>query len=126
VEDVALHRHSRQLGSQTADLHLLSRHCSLAGHSLQRSGSMRLHPVGKILLHHAQAASRPRQTLAGFHKSYRFRLNSSVNRPRFPFLIVVSLSLLNQLAKGYALREQGQCKAQDAGISGVGFLNCRG
>jgi hypothetical protein len=27
--------------------------------------------------------------------------------PRFPFLIVVSLSLLKQLAKGYVLRGQG-------------------
>src|ERR1019366_4710650 len=34
-------------------------------------------------------------------------LNSSVYRPRFPFLIVVSLSLLKQLAKGYVLRGQG-------------------
>src|ERR1017187_2152582 len=34
-------------------------------------------------------------------------LNSSVYLPRFPFLIVVSLSLLKQLAKGYVLRGQG-------------------
>jgi hypothetical protein len=34
-------------------------------------------------------------------------LNSSVYRPRFPFLIVISLSLLKQLAKGYVLRGQG-------------------
>src|SRR5208282_1599550 len=35
-------------------------------------------------------------------------LNSSVYLLRFPFLIVVSLSLLKQLAKGYVLRGQGQ------------------
>ena len=34
-------------------------------------------------------------------------LNSSVYLPRLPFLIVVSLSLLKQLAKGYVLRGQG-------------------
>ena len=34
-------------------------------------------------------------------------LNSSVYLPRFPFLIFVSLSLLQQLAKGYVLRGQG-------------------
>ena len=34
-------------------------------------------------------------------------LNSSVYLPRFPVLIFVSLSLLNQLAMGYVLRGQG-------------------
>jgi hypothetical protein len=35
-------------------------------------------------------------------------LNSSVYLPRLPFRIFVSLSLLQQLAKGYVLRGQGQ------------------
>jgi hypothetical protein len=36
--------------------------------------------------------------------------------PRFPFLIVVSLSLLKQLAKGYVLRGQGQSIASTVSI----------
>jgi hypothetical protein len=38
-------------------------------------------------------------------------LNSSLYRPRFPFLIFVSLSLLHQLAKGYVLRGQAHTSA---------------
>ena len=40
-------------------------------------------------------------------------LNSSVYRPRFPLLIIASLSLLNQLAKGDVLRGQGHVNICD-------------
>src|SRR5208282_3561094 len=58
-------------------------------------------------------------------------LNSSVYLLRFPFLIVVSLSLLKQLAKGYVLRGQGhqttQLKLRKAalGLKGCRFLLVR-
>jgi hypothetical protein len=43
--------------------------------------------------------------------------------PRFPFLIVVSLSLLKQLAKGYVLRGQGQVSTAFQGLnSGEGTI----
>jgi hypothetical protein len=35
-------------------------------------------------------------------------LNSSLYRPRFAFVIFLSLSPLEQLAKGYVLQGQGQ------------------
>jgi hypothetical protein len=62
-QDAALHRDPRQLGSQTADLHLLGGHLRRAVAIFQRAFPMSLDPVEQRLLNHAQPARCSRDTL---------------------------------------------------------------
>src|SRR6266581_260146 len=71
-QDVALHRDPRQLGSQTADLHLLGGHLRTAVTTFQRAISMSLDPVEQRLLNQAQRARCSRYTLARLNKPNRF------------------------------------------------------
>src|ERR1039458_5344915 len=106
-QDVALHRHTRQLCTKTAVLHLLGSHLRLAAGALQGASSMFPDPVAQGLLKHAQTACSCRLALARLNKPRRLLLElKRVTSPlrlrhlRYPFA-------LEQLAKGYVLRGQG-------------------
>ena len=73
-QDVALHGHPRQLGSQAADLHLLGGHLRPALGTLQRAFAMSLDPVEQRLLYQTQRSRCRRYTLARLHKPNRLLL----------------------------------------------------
>jgi hypothetical protein len=82
-QDVALHRDARQLGPQTAHLHLLGGHLRPAVGTLQRTFPMRLDPVEQRLLNQAQRARCRRYALARLNKPNRLLLElERVPRPR--------------------------------------------
>src|SRR5258707_7026219 len=82
-QDVALHPDPRQLGSQTADLHLLGGHLRPAVTTFQRAISMSLDPVEQRLLNQAHPARCSRDTLARLNKPNRLLFElERVSRPR--------------------------------------------
>src|SRR5208282_4090063 len=70
-QDVALHGHPRQLGSQAADLHLLGGHLRTAVGTLQPAFPMSLDPVEQRLLYQTQRSRCRRYTLARLNKPNR-------------------------------------------------------
>jgi hypothetical protein len=74
---------TRQLGSQTADLHLLGGHLRPAVGTFQRAFPMSLDPVEQRLLNQPQPARCSRDTLARLNKPNRLLLElERVPRPR--------------------------------------------
>jgi len=69
---------------------------------------MLLDPVPQGLLDHAQAASHCRLTLARLNKPCRLLLELKRVTSHFDFVVFATLFALEQLAKGYVLRGQGQ------------------
>src|ERR1039457_285612 len=123
-QDVALHRHSCQLCTQTSDLHLFGAHMRITAGTLQRSSSMRLDPVEQCLLNHTQASCCCRDALARLHKPNRLLLELQRVPPRFAFVIYPSLSQLKQLAKGSYERGCQEKKPLPAPLGWGGCLAC--
>jgi hypothetical protein len=73
-QDVALHLHARQLGSQPADLHLLGAHGGLAVCALELALLVGLDPIEQRLVDHAQCSRRRRNALAALEKPNRLLL----------------------------------------------------
>src|SRR5664279_685528 len=82
-QDVALHLDARQLGSQTADLHLLGAYRLAAVAALEPAFPLCLDPVEQQLLNHAQTTCRCRYALARLKWPHLLLLElQRVPRPR--------------------------------------------
>src|ERR1039458_9057011 len=82
-QDVTLHRHTRQLRTKTAVLHLLGTHNRLAARALPRSRWILPNPVAQGLLDHSKTACCRCVALTRLNKPRRLLLElKRVTSPR--------------------------------------------